>query len=142
MNKLVNPLSRALFDSDLIVSRLTLALSELFWAMMLAWPGDTFGRPTYTGMAYIMSEEWWALLFIISATIQISIVIKDNLHGRCARAFAGWNAALWLFVVTSMLASVYPPPAAISAEIAVTFSACWIWIRPMLLTKWTERAKQ
>jgi hypothetical protein len=31
-----------------------------------------------------------------------------------------------------MLASVYPPPAAIGGEIALALSAFWIWLRPIL----------
>jgi hypothetical protein len=133
MNKLFRPLSKVLFDSDLILTRLLLALSEFFWAALLLWPGPTFGRPTYTMMSKVMSEEVWGLVFLLSASIQFAIVFTETYHSKWARGFAAWNAFLWMFVVISMMLSVYPPPAAISAEIVMAISALWLWIRPYLL---------
>jgi hypothetical protein len=133
MNALFRPLSKVLFDSDLILTRLLLALSEFFWAVLLLWPGPTFGRPTYTVMSKVMSEEMWGAVFLASALTQFVIVFTEKYHSVFARVFAAWNAFLWMFVVISMMASVYPPPAAISAEIVMALSAVWLWIRPYLL---------
>jgi hypothetical protein len=141
MNKMTSALSRALFDSDLIASRLMLAIAELLWSTLLMWPGDTFTRPTYTGMAHVMHEEAWALVFLVSAATQFSIVIQADYHCRLARYFAAWNAVLWAFCVVSMLMSVYPPPAAISGEIALTLAAAWIWLRPFIILKGIEHAR-
>lgn len=132
-DKIVGAISRALWDSDLVATRLTLALAELLWFVMLAWPGDTFSRPTYAHMAAVMSEDAWALVFLLSAVTQAGITLQHDQHTRFARYFAGWNASLWGYVVVSMLLSVYPPPAAIAGEIAMTFGAIWIFIRPYLL---------
>lgn len=139
-NKLITSLSKALWDSDLIATRISLFLGELFWAIMLLWTGDTFGRPTYSHMAYIMNEELWALVFAISAITQITIVLMNDMHSTFARYFAGWNAVLWSFVVWSMLASIYPPPAAIGGEIALALAAGWVWIRPYILAEGYKRA--
>jgi hypothetical protein len=139
-NKLLIPISRALWDTDLIASRIILAMGELFWAIMLFWPGDTFGRPTYTHMALIMSEVMWGFVFLLSAVSQLSIVSANNFHSVYARWFALWNMILWGFTVTSMLLSVYPPPAAIGGEIALAIAAGWIWLRPHLLVEGYIRA--
>lgn len=125
-------ITRVMWYSDLIGSRITLAIGEFLWALMLFWPGDTFDRPTYSHMAAIMSEEWWAVLFLLSSIIQITIVLKNWCHCTWAWYFAGWNFCLWGFTVWSMLASVYPPPAAIGGEIALSLSAFWIWLRPII----------
>lgn len=138
--KYLRACSRALWDSDLVASRLTLFLAELLWAAMLLWPGDTFDRPTYTAMAHVMSEELWAFVFAMSAATQLGIVLLEDYHSRFARIFAGWNAALWLYTVAGMLASVYPPPAAIGGEIALTVLACWIFVRPYALAAMYGRA--
>ena len=46
-NRALHGMSSALFDSDLIASRLALFLAEALWAIMLFWPGDTFDlQPT------------------------------------------------------------------------------------------------
>jgi len=131
--QLQNAFTRMLWDADLIGSRATLALAEMLWAVMLWWPGDTFSRPTYTHIAVVMPEDAWGLVFALSSVTQLSIIVQNDFHSRFARYFAGWNFALWAFVVISMLLSVYPPPAAIAGEIALMFSAWWIWSRPYLL---------
>ena len=138
--RMVSSLSRALWDSDLIASRVTLALAEFFWAIMLLWVGDTFDRPTYHHMASVMGENHWGLVFLVSAYIQLSIVMFDQLHSFFARIFAFWNMVLWVFTVISMVLSIYPPPAAIGGEIALACSAVWIWIRPYILAEGYKRA--
>lgn len=125
-------INRVMWGSDLIGTRITLAISEFLWALMLAWPGDTFDRPTYDHMAAVMIEEWWAVIFLFSSITQISIVLRNQCHKTWAWFFAGWNFCLWGFTVWSMLASVYPPPAAIGGEIALALSAFWIWFRPII----------
>lgn len=135
MNRLVDPLTRAIFDSDLISTRLTLALAEALWCFMLLWSGDTFTRPTYTIMGQAAPEMVWALIFGITSTLQFAVVLRDELRAPWARVFATWNAGLWVFAVGSMLLSVYPPPAAIGGEIALAVAALWIWARPLLLER-------
>ena len=44
--KLLQGLSRALWDSDMVATRVSLAIGEFLWAVMLLWPGETFDRPT------------------------------------------------------------------------------------------------
>lgn len=132
--------SRALFDTDLITTRLILSFAELMWGIMLLWPGDTFSRPTYHLMASVMPEVWWAITFLISASIQMSIVLVEDYNGRLSRYFALWNGLLWSYVVVSMLLSVYPPPAAVGGEIALALAACWIFLRPFILSIGYQRA--
>lgn len=132
--------SRALWESDLIASRLTLFLAEMLWAIMLLWPGDTFGRPTYTAMTAAAREEIWAFVFIFSAFVQLYIVVNECYTTAFTKIFTGWNAALWIYVVIGMLGSVYPPPAAIGGEIALAILATWIFIRPFFLEMMYRRA--
>lgn len=144
-SKLISALSRAIWDSDLIATRLILALGEFFWAFMLIiWGGSQhlFSRPTYTQMAQVMSEEAWGAVFLISAILQLTIVLQDDLHSKFARYFSAFNACLWSYVCISMLLSVYPPPAAIGGEFALATSAIWIWIRPYILVEGIRRARQ
>lgn len=140
MTDLSKRISAAIFDSDLIATRCTLAFAEFLWAIMLWWPGDTFGRPTYAVMSHVMPEDAWGLVFALSAVTQITIVAQGHFAKSYARLFAGWNAALWAYIVVSMLLSVYPPPAAISGEIALMFAAGWVWIRPAILYYYFKKA--
>jgi hypothetical protein len=129
MTNAVDKILSIVFFSDLHGVRFTLGLAELIWAITLLWPGETFGRPTYTVMAHVMSENAWGLVFLMSALTQFGILFKGDYHSRFATYFAGWNLALWLYVVISMYLSVSPPPAAISGEAALVLSAGWVWIR-------------
>ena len=122
----------AFWNTDLVHSRFTLAIAEFMWALMLFWVGDSFARPTYSHMAAIMSEEWWATLFFVSGCFQVYIIVARCFDAYWAWLFAAFNFLLWSYTVWSMLASVYPPPAAIGGEIALTLSAFWIWFRPLI----------
>ena len=93
-------------------------------------------------MARVMPEEAWAAVFLLSGVTQISIVLREEFHSMLARYFAAWNAALWGYVVISMLLSVSPPPAAISGEIILAFAATWIWIKPHIMYRGIMYARQ
>jgi hypothetical protein len=140
--KLITGLSRALWDSDLVATRVSLAIGELLWAVMLLWPGETFDRPTYLVMSHVMMEEAWGLILLLSSATQITIVMGEYFHTGWARLFAGWNAVLWGFLCASMVLSVSPPPAAIGGEFALAFAALWVWMRPYLLADMYERVER
>lgn len=130
----------AIFDSDLIATRLLLAFAEFLWAVMLFWPGDTFGRPTYALMAALAPENVWACAFGVTSYLQLYIVLNGRQHTLWAHYFALWNSLLWAYVVGSMLLSVYPPPAAIAGEISLMTAAAWVWVRPMILLHYARLA--
>ena len=133
--RIVRGMSRALFDSDLIATRLALFLGEALWAIMLFWPGDTFSRPTYSWMGAVAPELAWAVAFGVSAVLQISIVIYEQCNRVWAHVFAVWNALLWASSIALMLAGVYPPPAAIGGEAALAVSALWVAVRPLIISR-------
>ena len=133
-------IGQAIFDSDLIATRVTLAVAEMLWAILLWWPGATFDRPTYAVMVAMAPEDAWGAVFAASAACQLGIVASGRFLSRPARWFAFWNAALWCTTVLAMLAAVQPPPAAISGEIAMALAAAWIWLRPVVLSTWYWRA--
>lgn len=135
-------ISTALFDSDLIMTRLSLAVAEGLWAILLWWPGAIFHRSAYQHMATIMSEHAWGLVFALSAVTQFSIVVLGHCRLGYARVFAAWNTVLWAYVVFSILLSVQPPPAALAGELTLALCAAWVWWRPILLCIWTARAHQ
>lgn len=135
-------ISKALWDSDLVATRVSLAIGEFLWATMLLWAGDTFDRPTYKVMANVMSEEAWGVVLLLSAVTQITIVMSEQYHEKWARVFAAWNAALWVFLCASMMLSVSPPPAAIGGELALAFAATWVWLRPYILSELWRKANE
>lgn len=135
-DRIVSAFAKALFSRDMVSARIILGISEMWWAVLLWWPGDTFGRPTYALMAEVMPEDCWGAVFFMTSIMQFSIVGKEQFHSREARWFAAYNMALWVGCVLSMLKSVYPPPAAISAEITMASASIWIWLEPHLERRW------
>ena len=79
--------------------------------------------------SHVFTEEAWGFIFLMSGVTQLTIVAMGTYHDRFPVLFAGWNSALWWFVVISMYLSVAPPPAAISGELALAGGAAWIFIR-------------
>lgn len=140
-DKLVAAFSRAMFDTHMVSARIMLGLSELVWAILLWWPGESFDRPSYKVMSYVMPEDCWGWIFLLTCFMQFSIITKGEFHSREARNFAAFNAVLWVFVAVSIICSVYPPPAAISGEIVLAITASWIWFRPFLMCKWIINAR-
>ena len=134
----VAEMTRALFDSDLIATRLLLAFSEMCWAIMLLWPGDTFERQTYALMGQIAPEPCWAAAFLVTAIVQYRIVSQGWHATKAAWWFSVWNSLLWVAAIGLMIKSVYPPPAAISGEVGMMVGALWICVRP-LVNKLGER---
>lgn len=128
-------LYKVIWDADLIGIRLTLALAEFFWAVMLLWTGETFSRPAYVHLAQIMNEECWGATFLLSSFAQFAIVLKNKMHTTGAWFFAGWNFVLWGYIVVSMLTAIYPVPAALGGEAALAIAAFWIWLRPIILSE-------
>lgn len=139
---ILDSLTHTLWNTNMVMTRLILGIAEFFWFLLLMWPGETFGRPTYSHMSHVMTEEAWALVFFLSSMTQITIVVRRDFYCWIARYFAAWNMVLWVYVVGSMLMSVYPPPAAISAEITLALASIWIWVRPYLLLRGIERAHE
>lgn len=110
-------------------ARFTLALAETVWFITLAWPGDTFNRPTYSIMAGFAVEEVWAVIFFVTAACQWWILLWGRYHSKFAIVFSFFNMLLWVTCVFCMYASVFPPPAAISGELALTAASIWIFFR-------------
>lgn len=110
-------------------ARFILALAESIWFATLIWPGDTFDRPTYQLMSAIASEAAWSAIFAFTALAQWYILFSGRYHDRFSVVFAAYNSILWWWVCISMYLSVYPPPAAISGELALAFAATWVFVR-------------
>ncbi len=110
-------------------ARFSLALGAMLWGLMLFWPGETFGRPTYALMARFAPEEVWAALFCAQGAYAVYSLITDA-RGKFAFLFEGvLGCMLWTGSCISMLLSVYPPPAAIAGEIALAVASWWHLVR-------------
>jgi hypothetical protein len=129
----ITSFSDTLFNTDLIATRVVIATAELIWAVTLLWPGDIFQRPAYAHMALMANEMMWGFLFLVTGMTQLGIAMYKDTESKFSKYFAGWNAGVWIYTVVSLYMSVYPPPAAISGELALAMAATWIWAKPLVL---------
>lgn len=139
-NKIVNAATRAMWDSELIASRVILGFAELFWSILMLWPGKNVTTPMHINMLNILSENTWGIIFFVSAILQFIIVMINRFNTISARYFAFCNMCLWAFTVFSIITVTYPPPTVIGGEIALAIAAFWIWARPYILIEGYRRA--
>ena len=122
-------LNYLLWCSDLEATRFTLAMAALMWALLLFWPGETFSRPTYSLMGQMAPEWAWASLFGLQGTVMLYSLLTGWRNALVMVVDAVLGCALWSASCIAMLLSIYPPPAAISAEIAAAFASWWVLVR-------------
>ena len=122
-------LRHLMFNIDMEGTRFTLSFAAIIWSIMLFWAGDTFSRPTYTYMAAIADELTWATLFGLQGVFAMYSLLSEKKNRFLLSADALLGCLLWSSSCVAMLASVYPPPAAISAEIAAAFASWWVLVR-------------
>lgn len=119
---------RVVIEDGLNMTRFLLGAAEFLWAVLLAWPGKTFDRPTYHVMSHVMPENMWAFVFLLMSACQISIIGMYRIDRRTSVTFSFCNMCFLWFVVLSMYFSV-SAPAAISGETALAIGASIIFIR-------------
>ena len=138
-----------LWGSDLLGTRFLLAVSSLAWAAMLFWPGQLFpsveqitagtGRTTYAIMAYIGAyiggEVGWGALFSLHGMAALIGILYD-IRTRLFLWLEGiLGCLLWTAATISCFVShfhgwaTYNPPAAMAAELMMTFGAWWVLVR-------------
>lgn len=120
---------QVLLESDLDLTRFFLALAATLWGVLLFWPGDTFSRQTYSVMKSIASEWVWASAFLIQGLLAFWSLFKSRNTTPFFLLDALLGCVLWSSSCIAMLVSVYPLPAAISAEISAAFASWWALVR-------------
>jgi hypothetical protein len=116
--------------SNTTPTRFMLALAATCWAILLAWPGDTFQRPVYFYMSRLAPEWAWMVLWGIHAAGMWWRCLAESSSPKAALAvnvlgvflFAGSAAMIFLTLT-------YPLPAAIATDIVLAMAAIWVLIR-------------
>lgn len=114
---------------------LVLAFSSLLWFILLIWPGSTFDRPTYQGMAGVMQENTWAVAFLIHGA-GLLYLMRDKMKNLLLRYLNNFlGGLLWVSSSLLMLFAISPPPAAISGELILSLGSLWVFLRTDTGTK-------
>lgn len=129
IRKIKDRLVDMFWSTDTTSARFALSVASVMWAFLLFWPGATFDRPTYTLMGKFAGEELWASAFLIQGLVGLYSQVYRNVNKfiLCGDGILG--SILWTASCVAMLLSVYPPPAAISAEIVAAVTSWWILVR-------------
>lgn len=122
-------LKRIIFLESMDSLRVCLSVAALTWSALLYWPGDTFNRPTYDLMNYVAGELWWATAFLLQGVVMLLALLYDYRDRFVVLFDCVMGCVLWSACTVMMLLSVYPPPAAISAEIIMAFASWWVLVR-------------
>lgn len=116
--------SRALWDSDLIASRVVLAGAGLLRGLMMLWPREA-----------LTSEHLWAMAFVFVAFFQIYILATERFYDPVSRLFAGFSASVWCISTCLMALSGNQSPAETSGNIMLSIAALWIFARPYVIVE-------
>lgn len=123
---------KIMFEGDLSLVKLSIAIASLLWAAMLFAPGATFDRQTYSIMLHTMSELAWAWLFLLHGVISLWAVIwqrtdkwlavGDNILGSML-----WTGSCYMMIMA--FAPTDPLPAAVGANSVLALASWWCLVR-------------
>ena len=140
-SNLMHPLHQLLWDSNLVATRMILALGAILWGILLVWSGSNYILPALWTKVFFLNGYIIGTLFLILGVVQSCIAVKRSYcYSRIVRQFDAINAITWTYVVTSIFFSVYPPPTVLGGEMALMISAIWIWIRPLIIVQGLKHA--
>lgn len=114
---------KILIFSDLHATRITLTTAEFLLAIQLMVYPD-YHYPVH--MLEALPKEVWVSGLLATVCGQIYFLLKGRYHSKDAVVFAGWNAMVWIGLSSVSLVAKNEFP---SVELALTFSASWIFIR-------------
>ena len=126
--------------SDLLTTRVSLAIGSLLWGILLLWPGVLFtpARTTYRLMAEVANENVWGVIFVIHALVSFWQLITRHLKSTCAIANNLVGCVLWTSSTLACFLSHYvslesfQPPAALGADLAFVFASWWILTKSII----------
>jgi hypothetical protein len=119
--------------SDTTPTRFMLAWISVFWAVMLAWPGDTLSRPVYIYLAEVAGEHGdlrLAAAWSIAAAGMFWRVFAANERPWTALILNSYHFMLYAATLTAIFMSrPFPLPAAIAGDIVCLMASAWVLVR-------------
>ena len=114
---------KILIFSDLHATRITLTTAEFLLAIqLLVYP--EYHYPAR--LLEVLPKEVWVTGLLATVCGQSYFLLRGRYHSKDAVVFAGWNAMVWIGLSSVSLVARNEFP---SVELALTFSASWIFIR-------------
>lgn len=126
LGRLRDGLRRSWFG-DVEPTEVLLVSCAAYWALILAWPADSFMTSlSYRTMDHIADELWWAGAAAILAALPVIALLAHRVWLRLLAALChvGW----WSFIATMILIS-NPASTGWGIYALLAFSAVWVVIR-------------
>lgn len=109
---------------------------------MLASPGNTFDRPTYSIMRMYANETGWEVAFLLYGLFALYILFARVYRKWLDIIISTYGCLLWMISCLSMTFAIWPLPAAISGEIVLSLASLWVLVRVIVdrgrRFKWSE----
>lgn len=119
--------------SDTTPTRAMLAMAALLWAVMLAYPGDTFTRPVYRYMAEVAgtnAELKWTIAWAIYGALLMVTIFSSKPRPWWALVVNSMGVMLTSSSVISVFLTLTTPlPASIAPDIVMAAAAAWVLVR-------------
>jgi hypothetical protein len=119
--------------SDTTPTRFMLALAATLWAILLAFPGDTFSRPVYRFMAVAVGQDAemkWCFFWTLHACGMWWRIFSSTPRPFWALAIHGLGVMLFSCTAIAIFMTLtYPLPAAIAPDIIMALAAGWVLVR-------------
>lgn len=135
------------WNSDMVTTRVSLAIGSLVWGVLLLWPTVLFtpSRTTYRLMAEIANEWTWGIIFVVHALVSIQQLIAREIRHNLIIANNLVGCVLWTSTTVACFAShfqsweTYSPPAAMSADIAFVLASFWLLTKTLITRSFYAR---
>lgn len=109
--------------------RFILTAASLIWGILLLIDPLISERPGLAILDSMVDTNIVCGAFLVSAAAHIAILFDFWVFKKVTVVFDTFNAGLWCFIVTTIIASEFPPPATIATEIIISLISIWILIQ-------------
>jgi hypothetical protein len=105
-----------------------LIISSYLWSILLFMPGYTFDKGTYNLMAFIASENVWAIAFLLYAILG-TLNLEDLFDRKYTIVESIIGFLIWSTTAVCIFMSTSQAPAAAAPHIVGAFMSWWVLIR-------------
>lgn len=112
---------------DLVASRIACALSNLLWAMNLAF--DNGRDPFAQVMDKILPIELWVVIFAVLAIGQVALMVMNKTHTAYNFALVTVQTTVWIFLTAIFYREFYPGSLILANSTLIAILSSWTFIR-------------
>lgn len=110
-------------ESDIQTAEVVCTLVNIWWTVVLWWPGDLFAtNPAFAGMAVVFRETHWATISAAVAIAPLAALVTGQLRfRRAALLLYGW----YYLTITAAIAAVSVVNTGVGVYATLAAGAAW-----------------